>query len=126
MISKTTRAAVATLAAVGLALIVPAATAQASVARPGISEVPCGPSDYLQVWWDLGGSSHHYEACYANAGGPSCFPNYEDPRLADITTGNNRVQFDSQNSSVMGPNPPLDRWTNTVYHDVSLGCIQIL
>lgn len=91
--SRITAVLVATLATVGLAMVVPAETASAATASPDISAVPCGPSDYLQVWWHNGGDSpRSRETCYANAGletfgcGLGCW-------LDALSTGNNVVQY---------------------------------
>jgi hypothetical protein len=126
VVSKISRMAIATLAAVGLALVVPAAAEAAPAHTPGwADEVPCGPSDYLQVWWNVTGDGHHYEACYANQG-MACFINSDYPQLDDITTGNNEVQWETLNGTTWSPNPPLGKWTNTVFNGQSFGCVRIL
>lgn len=45
-----------------------------------ISQVACGPSDYLQVWFHDGGGS--YTQCYANAGTTYLFGSAPPPARA--------------------------------------------
>src|SRR5215469_6151366 len=73
-------ALVGTVVTVGLAMT-STAVASAAPIRPAIDEVPCGPSDYLQVWWHAGNDSpRSEETCLANAGTEtfSCAPNGGD------------------------------------------------
>ena len=103
--SKITTVLITGLAAVGLA-IVPAGIASAAPANPSINVVPCGRSDFLQVWWHSeGGSPRSQETCYANVGAAS---SPAESWLDAFSTGNNSVQYESdgrwQPTTPVGPN----------------------
>jgi anaerobic selenocysteine-containing dehydrogenase len=106
---KITAALVATVATVGLTT---ATAGSASAAPADISPVPCGPSDYLQVWWHQGGDNPGtWENCYANAG-TMTFTCWYGCWLDAFSTGNNVVQYESdgnwQPSTPVGKNTYFD------------------
>jgi beta/gamma crystallin len=75
-----------------------------------INEVPCGPSDYLQVTVHLGGTWDS-DRCYAN-GGEFTF-GVSDYWITRISTGNNRVQW--YGDGRWQPDTPIDKWTVFVW-----------
>lgn len=103
--SKITTVLITGLAAVGLA-IVPVGIASAAPANPSIDRVPCGRSDFLQVWWHPDNQlPRSVETCFAN-GGEFTFGHHT--WLDAFSTGNNSVQYESdgrwQPATPVGPN----------------------
>ena len=86
--AKRVAGAALTTAAMVASLTVGATTASAA---PAINPVPCGPSDYLELWVHQGPVPLDHEVCYAN-GGERDFP-ASDWWVTKISTGNNRVQW---------------------------------
>jgi hypothetical protein len=92
------------------ALTTIAVTASITIGATGasaISDVPCGPSDYLVVSFHNGSAGYGQE-CLANPG-TSSYPN--GTWVTRISTGNNRVQWYGDGS--WQPSTPIPK--NTVY-----------
>ena len=106
---KITAALGAALAAVALA-VVPAGSASAAINKPQIDTVPCGPTDYLQVWWHEGNDSpRSQETCFANAGTETFDCGPVGCWLDAFSTGNNVVQYEADGN--WQPNNPVGRYT---------------
>ncbi|MFE1856952.1 hypothetical protein [Streptomyces sp. NPDC059489] len=98
---------VATLATVGLTMLIPTENASAATATTNISTVPCNNSDYLQVWYHIAGFlPKTQKTCYATAGTFEWNSNYW---LDAFSTGNNRVQFKSDGT--WQPASPVAKYT---------------
>lgn len=99
----------ATLAALGLSVVVRAGNASAATANPNMSIVPCDSSDYLQVWWHQGNDSPRSEyTCFANAG-TWTFSCFGGCWLDAFSTGNNVVQYEADGN--WQPSTPVGKYT---------------
>ena len=96
------RAALAVVASVAATASLTAITATAAQA---ISEVPCGPTDYLHVVLHDANATET-AICFAN-GGEYTFR--RDKWVTRIWTGNNRVQWHGHH--VWEPQAPIEKWT---------------
>ncbi|MEV6021865.1 hypothetical protein [Streptomyces sp. NPDC052036] len=98
---------VATLATIGLTILIPTENASAATAITNISRVPCTNSDYLPIWWHIAGfPPKTQETRYATAG---TFEWDSDDWLDAFSTGNNRIQFKSDGT--WQPATPVAKYT---------------
>ncbi|MDQ0789926.1 beta/gamma crystallin domain-containing protein [Streptomyces sp. B3I8] len=119
MLSRKLRLALPVAAAAVLAAVVPTGSAHA------ISGVPCGPSDYLQVW------DHHIDPIFhAPVVGQWCFANKGRADFGSgiwvdkISTGNNAVRYYDVNGTVVSyPKNFIITFPNNPPH---VGAIEIL
>lgn len=104
-------AVAAALAAAGLAMSVPAGSARAEALAPGIDTPSCNGSGYLEVFWHQENASEQ-ETCFAN-GGTYIFDCPVQCWLDDFSTGNNQVQFESDNT--WQPATPVGKYTTYTF-----------
>jgi hypothetical protein len=111
VISKIAKITLAVLAVAGFVMFIPA-NASAAPAGPAINSVPCGNSQFLEVYWHAENNApRSNETCLAN-GGTWEFQCTPGPCwLDEISTGNNRVQYFGDDT--WNPASPIGK--NTVY-----------
>lgn len=100
MHSKLSKVLLAVLMTVGLAALVPAASASAAPARPAMSMVDCTQNDFLWVYYhETNGDPNDNHLCFANAGTID-FTYYckWGCWLDQFYTGNNVVQYKADDS----------------------------
>jgi hypothetical protein len=106
---KITAALGAALTAVALA-VVPTGNASAATNKPHIDTVPCGPPDYLQVWYHEGNDVPRGETiCFANAGTETFDCGPVGCWLDAFSTGANVVQYEADGR--WQPDTPVGRYT---------------
>ncbi|HEX4224284.1 MAG TPA: beta/gamma crystallin domain-containing protein [Pseudonocardiaceae bacterium] len=110
MLSKIAKTTLAAAAIAGSVMLVPG-TASAAPASPDINSVPCGNSQFLEVYWHADNNPvQSNETCLANRGtwDFSCFSTCW---LDKLSTGNNRVEYFGDGR--WNPSSPIGK--NTIY-----------